>query len=74
MQLKKKDIDYKKLSQDVFFDGFSFLKKYGTPYILLKNLVANKISIKPVSDDQRDLVFNLMKGYNVSSFFQKTWN
>ena len=67
MQLKKKAIDYKKLSQDIFFDGFSFLKKYGTPYILLKNLVANKISIKPVNDDQRDL----MKGYNVSSFFSK---
>ena len=43
---KEEDIDYKKLSQDIFFDGFSFLKKYGTPYMLLKNLVANKISIK----------------------------
>ena len=72
MQLKKKGIDYKKLSQDIFFDGFSFLKIYGTPYILLKNLVANEISIKTVNDDQRDLVFNLMKEYNVSSFFQKT--
>ena len=58
----------------MFFDGFSFLKKYGTPYIPLKNLAANKIIIKTVNYDQRDLVFNLMQGYNVSSFFQKTWN
>ena len=67
-------MDYKKLSQDIFFDGFSFLKKYSTPYILLKNLIANKISIKTVNDEQRDLVFNLMKGHNVSSFFRKAWN
>ena len=46
LAIKKNGIDYKKLSQDIFFDGFSFLKKYGTPYMLLKNLVANKISIK----------------------------
>ena len=39
--------------------------------MLLKNLVANKISINTVSDDQIDFVFNLMKGYNVSSFFKK---
>ena len=58
----------------MFFDDFSFLKKYGTPYIPLKTLVANKIIIKTVNYEQRDLVFNLMKGYNVSSFFQKTWN
>ena len=51
----------------MFFDGFSFLKKYGTPCIPLKNLVANKIIIKTVN-------YDLMKGYNVSSFFQKTWN
>ena len=35
----QENIDYKKLSQEIFFDGFSFLKKYGTPYMLLKNLV-----------------------------------
>ena len=69
---KEKDIDYKKLSQEIFFDSFSFLKKYGTPYMLLKNLVANKISINTVNDDQKDFVFNLMKGYTVSSFFIKS--
>ena len=39
--------------------------------MLLKNLVANKLSINTVND-QRDLVFNLMKGYSVSSFFKKS--
>ena len=39
------------------------------PYRLLKNLIANKISINTVNDDQGNFVFNLMKGYNVSNFF-----
>ena len=68
---KEKDTDFKKLSQEIFFDGFSFLKTYGTSYMFLKSLVANKISINKVNDDQRNFVFNLMKGYNVSSFFKK---
>ena len=68
---KEKETDFKKLSQEIFFDGFGFLKKYGTSYMFLKNLVANKISINRVNDDQRNFVFNLMKGYNVSSFFKK---
>ena len=68
---KGKDIDYKKLLQEIYFGGFSFLKKYGTPYVFLKNLVANKISISAVNDEQRDFVFDLMRGYNVSSLFQK---
>ena len=40
----------------MFFDVFSFFKKYGTPYIPIKNLVANEIIIKTVNYDQRDLV------------------
>ena len=35
---------------------------------VLKNSIASKISINIANDDQRDFVFNLMKGYNVSSF------
>ena len=34
--------------------------------------MANKININTVNDDQRDFVFNLMKGYNASSFFKKS--
>ena len=60
----------KAVSRDFFFYGFGFLKKYGISYILLKNLVANTININTVNDDQRNFVFHLMKGYNVSSFFK----
>ena len=59
------------LVQEIFFDDSSFLKKYGTLYMLLKNLVANKIDINAVNDDQKNFVFDLMKGYNRSSFFKK---
>ena len=34
--------------------------------------MAYKININTVNDDQRDFAFNLMKGYNVSSFFKKS--
>ena len=40
--------------------------------MLSKNLVTNKLSMNSVNDDQRDFVFDLMKGYNVSSFFKKS--
>ena len=62
----------KKLLQEIFFDGFSFLKKYDTPNMFLKNFVANKRSIKTENNDQRDFVFNLMKGYNVNSSLKKS--
>ena len=58
------------MSQEIFSYGFSFLGRYGTPYRFLKNLIANKISINTANDDQRDFVFNLMKGNNVSNSFK----
>ena len=33
--------------------------------------MANKTSISTVNDDQTSLAFDLMKEYNVSSFFKK---
>ena len=54
-----------------FFEGFSFVKRYSKPYILTNNLMASKISINTVNDDQRKFVLDLMKGYNVSIFFKK---
>ena len=66
------DIDYKKLPQEIFSYGFKFLRRYGIPYRFLKNLIANKISIDTANDDQRDFVFNLMKGYNVINFMKKS--
>ena len=66
------NIDYKMLPQEIYFDGFSFFKRYSNPYILLKNLMTNKTSMNMVNDDQIDFVFDLTKGYNVSSFFKKS--
>ena len=40
--------------------------------MLLKNLVTNKIRISTVNDDQKNFVFNLMKGYNARVFFKKS--
>ena len=40
--------------------------------MFLKNLATNKISINIVNDDQGDFLFNMMKGYNVSSFLTKS--
>ena len=71
LAIKEEDIDYKKLSQEIFSYGFNSLGRYGTPYRLLKNLIAGKISINIANDDQNNFAFNLMKGYNVSSFFHK---
>ena len=34
-----------------------------------KNLMTNKIRINAANDDQREFVFDMMKGYNVNSFF-----
>ena len=70
-EVREKDIDYKNLSQEIFSYGFNVLERYGTPYRFLKNLVANKISINTANDDQGDFVFNLIKGYNISSFLKK---
>ena len=68
----EENTDQKKFSQEIFFDSFRFFKRYSKLDMILKNLVANKISIATVNDDHRDFVFNLMKGYNVSSFFKKS--
>ena len=45
---KEKDIDYKR----DFYLSLQFFEK--TPYMLLKNLVANKISINTANDDLKN--------------------
>ena len=67
----EENIDYKKLSQKFFSYGFNFFKKYATPYMPLKNLIASKISINTANYDQEDFVFDRMKGYSMVSFFLK---
>ena len=56
---KKEDIDYKKLSQEIYSYGFNFLERYSTPYRFLKSLITNKISINTANDDQRDFDLHL---------------
>ena len=68
----EENIDYKKLSQEFFLMALFFFKRYSKPYIVFKNLLANKIGINTVNDDQRDFVFDQMKGYNVSNFLKKS--
>ena len=58
----EENIDYEKLSQEILFDDLTFFKRYNKLYILLKNLMAGKIGTNIVSNDQRDFVFDLMKG------------
>ena len=38
---------------------------------VFKNLIANKIIINRVNDDQKDFVFNLIIQYNLNNFFNK---
>ena len=74
LAIREEDIDYKKLSEDIFLAVLIFKKKYATLYMFLKKVVANTISINIANNDQGDFVFNLMKGYNVSSFLKKMRN
>ena len=48
MQQVKKILSTKSCLKRFFFDGFRFFKRYTKPYILLKNLLANKIGINTV--------------------------
>ena len=68
----EENIDYNKLSQELFLMALVFFKRYSKPYIVFKNLLANKIGRNTVNDDQRDFVFDQMKGYNVSNFLRKS--
>ena len=71
---REEDLEYKKLSREIFSYGFNFLERYDTlrkiytPYRFLKNLVTNKISM---NNDQNNFVFNLVKGYNVSNLLKQ---
>ena len=68
----KKILTAKSYLKRLFLITLVFFKRYSKPYILLTNLVANKTDENTVNDDQRDFVFNLMKGYNAGSIFKKS--
>ena len=46
-------------------------KNYGTLYVLLKNLLINKVNINNVNIDQIHLISNLMQGHNKNYLFDE---
>ena len=60
------------------FHEINCLKKYGTLYDMLNNLVTNKISINNANIDQIHLISTLMQGYDKNDLFaegieSKSW-
>ena len=50
----------------------NFLKKYGTFYNLLEDLVTSKITVDIANADQISFIINLMRGYKSNLFGEKT--
>ena len=63
-KINYKNLSYKVLLPDTKFYEISFLKKYGTLYSLLEDLVTRKMIADSVNADQISFVINLMHGYN----------
>ena len=66
-------INYKNISHRILlsnrkFHEFNFLKKCGTLYYLLENLVAKKATVNCANADQISFIINLINGYNESKF------
>ena len=57
---------------DGTFHEISFLKKYGSLYSLLKNLVTRKTTVNSGNIDKIFFIINVMHGYNDSNFDNKT--
>ena len=70
-------IKYKELSHKILFteeDNFryneiDFLKKYGTLYNLLDNLLSSKITKSKANADQTSFIISLMNGYDENDLF-----
>ena len=67
-------INYKNLSYKILLPGgkvhiFNFLKKYGTLFSLLEDLITRKMSINSANADQISFAINLMHGYNEQDLF-----
>ena len=70
-KINYKNLSYKKLFPWGKFHGISFLKKYGTLYSLLKDLVTRKTTVRSANADQISFMINLMHGYNDWNFDKK---
>ena len=58
------NLSYKILLLDNTFHEVSFLKKYGSFYSLLENLVTRKTTVNNANVNQISFKINLMHGYN----------
>ena len=74
----EKKINYKSLSYEIILRNgkvheFSFLKKYGTLYSLMEDLVTKKMTVNSADADQISFISNLMHGYDDwDLFYMKT--
>ena len=65
------DLPHKILFSDARFPEINFLKKYGTLYSLLKDLVTKKMTVNNANADQISFIINLMHGYKEEHMFDK---
>ena len=70
-------INYKNLSYEFLLsDGkshiFDFLKKYGTLYSLLENLLTKKTTVESANIEEVSFVTDLMHGYDESKLIDTT--
>ena len=65
---------YKILLPHGIFHEISFLKKYGTLYSLLEDLVTRKTAADSANSDQISFIINLMHRYNSWDFDKKSTN
>ena len=72
----KNKINYKNLSNKILlsdgtFHEISLLKKHGSLYSLLENLVTRKTTINGANADQVSFIINIMHEYNDWNFDKK---
>ena len=68
-KINYKNLSYKILLPDGKVHIFNFLKKYGTLFSLLEDLITRKMSINSANADQISFAINLMHGYNEQDLF-----
>ena len=71
-KINYKNSSYKISLLDGTFHEISFLKKYGTLYSLLEDLVTRKTTVNIAKINQTSFIINLMHGYNERDFDNKT--
>lgn len=80
LRLKENDIDYEHLwykkiyfseEGDAVFHKIDFLKRHGTLYDLLQDVVTRKINIDHTNVEQLNFIINLMYGHNKNILLDK---